>query len=168
MATAAEIAQKEIAEALTEGLLAGFAGGTSFTTVKRGIFPVQSSGLKTHNINYEDQWLKTRTGGGQELVKVGTRQFTRLYAGGVIEHEKLEEFGLSEFDVTNFLKSVLQEQRINVRLFQNCKAIVRGDWSYSYEIVSESSSIALVIARETINFKGTEVFVHAFLLCPVR
>jgi hypothetical protein len=168
MASASETAQREIAEALTEGLLAGFAGGTSFTTVKRGIFPIQSSGVKTHNINYEDQWLKSRTGGGQELVKVGTRQFTRLYAGGVIELEKLEEFGITEIDVTTFLKSVLQEQRTNVRLFENCKAIVRGDWSYSYEIVSESSSVALVIAKETINFKSTEVFVHAFLLCPVK
>jgi hypothetical protein len=168
MASASETSQKEIAEALTEGLLAGFARGTSFTTVKRGIFAFQSSSVKTHSINYEDQWLKAKTGGGQELVKVGVRQYTRLYAGGVIEPEKLEKLGITEFDVSNFLKSVLQEQRTNVRLFENSKPIVRDDWTYLYEIVSESSSVPITISRETITFKGTDVFVHAFLLCPVK
>jgi hypothetical protein len=161
-------AQKDIAAALAEGLMAGFATNSSFSSVKRGIFAFQSSSVKTQNFSYEDQWLRAKTGGGQEVVKVGARQFTRLYAGGLIDQAQLEKLAITEFDVNNFLKSILKEHREKVRLFSACPPIVRDQWSYSYEILTESPAISLTVSKETISYQKEEVFVHAFLLCPVR
>jgi hypothetical protein len=161
-------AQKEIAAALAEGLMVGFASNSSFSSAKRGVFSFRSSSVKTQNFSYEDQWLKAKTGGGQEVVKVGSRQFTRLYAGGVVDQAKLEKLAITEFDVNNFLKSILKEQREKVRLFNSCPPIARDQWTYSYEILAESPAISLTVSKETIWYQREEVFVHAFLLCPVR
>jgi hypothetical protein len=168
MVSTEDKAQKEIAAALAEGLMVGFASNSSFSSVKRGVFAFQSSSVKTQNFSYEDQWLRAKTGGGQEVVKVGSRQFTRLYAGGLIDQAKLEKLSITEFDVNNFLKSILKEHRAKVRLFSNCPPIARDQWTYSYEILVESPSVSLTVSREIISYQEEEVFVHAFLLCPVR
>src|SRR3989344_2750051 len=92
-------------ELLTEGLSRGYAGKTKAETVIRSGFVLE----KSHYVDgstggtYHDEWLPTRTGGGQELAVIEEEKITRLYAGGVISPKQLEKLGITEKEVIGYL-----------------------------------------------------------------
>jgi len=158
---------KDIEAGLTKGLVSGYGGETEFTTAMRGPFQLNASHLETGDLTYHDEWLPNRTGGGQEIVRVGEQQFTRLYAGGAIEEEKLKVLGISKKAVIAFLKDTILEQQQQTRLFAPCSPEPTGDWSYSYQIRDRDESAPVTVGKETISYKDQVVFVHSFLLCPI-
>jgi hypothetical protein len=159
---------KKIEEALTAGLLNGYAGKTEFGMVARGDFNLQSSILREGGITYVDQWLPRDTGGGQELVRVDKEEFTRLYAGGVIDQEKLASLGIRVEDVIKHLIERISSLGEKTRLFTNCHPDKVGEWGYGYTILEREPEVGAMIAKETITFQDQLVFVHYFLLSQVR
>ncbi|MCL5125399.1 MAG: hypothetical protein M1511_13065 [Deltaproteobacteria bacterium] len=106
-------------------------------------------------------------GGGQEVIEIDGKKFTRLYAGGTIALEELAELGLTKKDVIRYLKSKLKELGNRTRLLENCR-VEDGDWDYDYFLLDVDSDIPLTTAQEMIRFRGKRFFVHSFLLCPIE
>ncbi len=158
---------KLIQMALTRGLLSGYGGKSDFAKVKRGTFNLNSSHFEDKLITYHDEWLPANTGGGHELVRVGSTQYTRLYAGGIISKLKLTHLGITETDIINFLKLTIIDQKHRTRLFNSCLPKSDGVWQYSYQVLEKDPSISVTLGKETIKFKAKTVFVHYFLLCPI-
>ena len=158
---------KDIEAGLTRGLVSGYGGETNFSTITRGSFPFKASHLEENGLTYHDEWLSASTGGGQELLKVRDQQFTRLYAGGVVQESTLTELGITEEDVIAFLKSTILEQQENTRLFKACKPEPANDWSYSYQILDREEALPITFGKETISYRDRVVFVHSFLLCLI-
>jgi len=158
---------KEIAAGLTQGLVAGYAGKTDFSEVKRGGFSFKSSHLETEQSKYHDEWLVANVGGGQEIIDLNGQQFTRLYAGGIVDEEELANLGTNKEEVINFLKKTIFELNEQTRLFNNCQSKPNNDWFYSYTIIDRNQALPITTAREQIFYKNRVVFVHNFLLCPI-
>lgn len=150
---------------LAKGLLAGFAGKSVFGSAKRGGFSLTSSEVSfpSENAQYIDQWIGKQSGGGQEIVQVGDKTATRVYAGGTVPHEVLSGLGIVEGDIMAYLKEKLTELSGVTRLTKAIEPITDGDWRYVYDIVGEVSEIGLTIGKETIWYKETAVFTHVFL-----
>lgn len=163
--------KKEIADLLTEGLLKGYAGDSFSETPWRGPFKVESSehvkiDPETEEVtgHYIDQFFADRTGGGQEIAQLDKTITTRLYAGGTIGLEELKLLGLTNKDVTGYLKRKITELGGQTRLDLPCLPKPDGDWQYSYEILGQLNSVPLTIGIEKINFKETMVFAHGIFL----
>jgi hypothetical protein len=154
-------------EHLTRGLLSGFAGKSDFAELERGGFRFKTSDVSDENFKYHDEWLDAKVGGGQELLQVGDLGFTRLYAGGVLNDAQLSVLGISESDISAFLKNALVALEQNTRLEKECTFSV-DNWDYRYEVVATAPIIGMIVGKESISFKQREVFVHYFLLCPVE
>ncbi|MCL4384128.1 hypothetical protein M1116_01620 [Patescibacteria group bacterium] len=157
----------DIEQGLTHGLLAGYGGQTESAKITRGSFPLRSSHLEESGLTYHDEWLRARTGGGQEIVRVGEQGYTRLYAGGVLPEEELSKLSLDEKAVISQLKAFIIDLGSQTRLFQDCHPDARADWRYDYHVHETDPHLPVTIAKETISFRGQVVFVHDFLLCPV-
>jgi len=155
-----------IKQGLTQGLIAGYGGKTKFSTVDRGEFQLNTSHLKTDDLNYHDEWLQARVGGGQELIEVAGQRFTRLYAGGIIEETVLKELKITEKEIIGFLKLSIMTLKEKTRLFQNAN-FKNENWLYSYQILDRDRNLPIITAKESITYKNTIIFVHNFLLCPV-
>lgn len=157
-------------ELLTEGLSNGYAGKTEVETVDRGGFKFKRSRYadEATRKTYHDEWLSARTGGGQELASVGEEKVTRLYAGGVISPEQLEKLGITKKDVIGYLIKKVGELGNKTRLFEDCTPAPDGDWQYVYKITDRIESVELTRALEAINYKGIQVFVHGFEICPIK
>lgn len=158
----------DIESALTEGLLDGYAGVSDFTNIERAGIQGKESNIETDGKKYTDQWFAKGTGGGQELVNVDGIYFTRLYAGGVTHAEILEELGLSAKDVTRYLKSKIVELKSQTRLFSDCTPDADGDWQYLYSIIKRDDAFEFVAGEELIIYKGVKVFMHMFMLSPIK
>ncbi len=154
-------------EILTKGLGEGYAGHTDVTTTTRGDFTLKVSDYKGPEGSYHDEWLPTKTGGGQELATTGDETITRLYAGGVAKDEILSKLGISEKDVIKYLINKVGELGGNTRLFDECLPSPDGEWRYSYQITDSFPSFNLTRALETIKYMDELVFVHAFEICKV-
>lgn len=161
------MSSKLIQMALTRGLLSGYGGKTVFAKVKRGTFSLNSSHFEDKLITYHDEWLPANTGGGQELVRVGSTQYTRIYAGGIISNSILTQLKITEGEIINFLKLTILDQKHRTRLFKSCLPKSDGVWQYTYQVLEKNPSISATLGKETIKFKGKTVFVHYFLLCPI-
>lgn len=159
---------KEIKDLLTKGLSSGFAGKTTSASVVRGGFPVETSHYEGKEGIYHDEWFANRIGGGQEIVEVSGKKYTRVYAGGVIHQELLNELGITKKDITGYLKKKLLELKGETRLFDECEPNSDDEWSYLYTIIDRELEIPLTAGKEEIQFRGKTVFVHEFLLCPVE
>lgn len=157
--------KENISNALTQGLLAGYGGKSQFTSVNRGSFDLKSSHLQQDDIVYHDEWTNN---GGQELVKVKEELFTRVYAGGEVNSEILQSLNISDTDVTNNLKSRIAELGDKTRLFSNCKAETINNWDYEYKIIDNNNEVSVTTGKETISFKGQIVFIHVFVLSPIK
>ncbi|MBI2310579.1 hypothetical protein HYU90_02010 [Candidatus Collierbacteria bacterium] len=157
-------------ELLTEGLSKGYAGKTKIETVVRGGFKFKQSRYVDESTGgiYHDEWLSARTGGGQELAVIGEEKVTRLYAGGVISPDQLEKLGITKKDVIGYLIRKVGELGNKTRLFEDCTPAPDGDWQYVYKVTDKIESVGLTRALETINYKGVQVFVHGFEICPIR
>jgi hypothetical protein len=159
---------KEIKRALTNGLVTGYAGGKP-ADVSRAGFAVKASHVEQEGSVYHDEWFVGKhLGGGQELVLVNGQRFTRLYAGGTPEPEVLEPLGITENDVNTYLKNQIIEHGENTRLFEDCTPEAEGDWRYAYNVTSSDASIGVTTGMEKIDYRGTVVHIHAFILSPVK
>jgi hypothetical protein len=158
---------KKIKTLLARGLERGFAGETITGMAKRGGFNLKSSHFENDSGTYHDEWYTNRTGGGQEIVKTGNQTFTRVYAGGTIPLEKLQQLGISEKDVMGFLKKQILINGEKIRLNTNFRPKVNGDWQYSYQVLDTSKEIPLTFGKEIIKYKGHLVFVHDFIISPI-
>jgi len=153
---------------LSQGLNAGFAGGTDMRSDERGGFKIKSSHFDNEDGTYHDEWIADRTGGGQEIVVAEGVTYTRVYAGGTITLEALAEMDISVGDVMAFLKKNIIEGGENTRLFSDYCPEVQGDWQYSYTILEEVPNIPLTLGKEVIKYHGVVVFIHDFLITPVE
>lgn len=154
-------------ELLTEGLTTGYAGKNSAQTWS-GCFETTTSQLVTTDGVYRDVWKADRAGGGQEMATTGNRMVTRLYGGGTVSHDKLNELGLTKKDVTKYLKSKILELKGSTRLYEECNPEPDGDWQYAYQIILKLEDIPLTQAIELINYRGVRVFAHAFIISPIE
>jgi len=157
-------------ELLTEGLSKGYAGKTKIETIDRGGLAFKQSRYvdEATGKTYHDEWLSARTGGGQELAVIGEEKITRLYAGGVISPKQLEKLGITEKEVIGYLIKKVEELGNKTRLFEDCAPAPDGDWQYVYKVTDKIESVGLTRALETITFKGAQVFVHGFEICPIK
>lgn len=157
--------QEKISQALTTGLVAGYGGKTEFNKITRGGFNLKSSHFQNDEIIYHDEWTNN---GGQELVIVNGESFTRLYGGGVTNPEVLKSLNISEDDVINNLKNRIVELGDKTRLFSDFKAETRDDWDYEYKILDRNEEIKITTGKETISFNNQPVFIHVFVLSPIK
>lgn len=154
---------------LTLGLQKGFGGETEFAQSERAGFSISVSHFEDAESGgvYHDEWAANRAGGGQELVRVGEQQYTRVYAGGTISYEALAALGITKQDVIAFLMKMIQQLGGATRLHDSCAPVVDGDWEYAYEVKESLPAIPMTVGKESIKFKGEVVFVHYFLLTEV-
>lgn len=153
---------------LTAGLLSGYGGKTVFENILRGTLSGKSSVLTGPDGTYIDQWFTGEsTGGGQELVETPAGRVTRLYAGGTLPPEKLNELGLEEKTVLGKLVYFINEAGEKTRLSEGYSASSEK-WKYKYRIIETIPELDLTIAMETITYGDTAVFTHAFLISPIR
>lgn len=158
---------------LTLGLQKGYGGETEFVQKDRAGFSVSVShfedpaGADGQPAVYHDEWVADRAGGGQELVRVGEQQYTRVYAGGTISYEAMASLGITKQDVIAFLVKMIQQLGGATRLHESCAPVVDGDWEYAYEVKESLPTIPMTVGKESIKFKGEVVFVHYFLLTEV-
>ena len=150
-----------------EGLSSGFAGKTNHGFTPRGSFRLANSTLDDGRQEYNDAWV---IGGGQELIRTVDKQaYTRVYAGDVINAEGLFKLGIYEDQVIDFLASVLREHAISTRADENFELKpTDSDWAYSYEVIFHSEDPFVITGKETISYKGTNVFLHMHTLSKVR
>ncbi len=160
--------EKDESSVLTEGLQEGFAGGEGIESSKRGGFSIKVSHIVDAKGNvYHDEWSADRAGGGQELIEVDGKQFTRVYAGGTIPLEKLQELGTTKKEVMKYLKKQITENGSKTRLYSDFNPEPEGDWKYSYKIIDTEEEIPLTTGKESVYFKENLVFVHDLVISPV-
>lgn len=153
---------------MAKGLKSGYAGKGERLSVKRGPFPLvaEEIAFPEEDAAYNDHWIARRVGGGQEIARSGQEMATRVFAGGIVNPEALIPLGIKESDVLTHLKATLSELAETTRLNENVTHS-EGDWQYAYEVIKSFPEVPLTIGLETIKYKNTPVFVHAFLNAPV-
>lgn len=161
----------EIKLAFAESLKHTFS--TESQTSERDGFPITTNGLSNGEVLSTDQWAghNPRTTGGQEIVKVGSITYTRVYAGGVIkDYEKLKAHGITEQGVIGFLTEVILTYSDQTRLDESCELPI-GSWTYTYT-PSYHPDIPMWTGVELIyhmSDRGDDdvVFRHSFMICPI-
>jgi hypothetical protein len=154
---------------MSEGLAAGYAGGTERVTVHRGNFDLESTNYTSSDGGeHSDQWIANMTGGGQEIARINGETATRLHAGGTIPLEELAKLGLTKKDVIRFLKQSILEAHGQTRLGENYVANPQDEWQYEYRILDRKDELGLTVGMETITYEGHLVFAHGFLNSPVK
>lgn len=153
---------------LANALKKSFGGQSTYSKVLRGKVTFESGHFEENGSVYHDEWTGVTLGGGQELVQVGEQKYTRVYAGGNLDYAQLEKLGTLEGEVIGYLKKVITTIGEQIRLDKDVTKQSEGDWAYEYKIFSKETAIPLIVGREAISFKNTEVFIHFFLLCPVK
>jgi hypothetical protein len=159
---------KDTDRLLNVGLVTGYGGGTEIKKhVKRGAFEVTTSTYTSPDGDvYHDEWTDS---GGQEIVRTKDgSEATRVYAGRVLEAEKLAELGIASGDVIKRLKSWITRLGETTRLDEPCHPEPDGDWGYSYDILQRDvEGIPLTISLERQTYKGTTVFAHSISKSPI-
>jgi hypothetical protein len=159
---------KEIKVILTAGLLNGYLTNNTVREQRISSFKFQNTGYSSPEGVYEDRWIGKSSGGGQEVVKVNGIEYTRVYAGGCLEKEKLEKLGITKEDIDKFRKEALLELTDQTRL-DDVASYQTGFWDYGYDIEDEfEGEFGVIQGMEQINYNEERVFLHRFLLCPVR
>ena len=159
----------ETSRILSEGLAAGYAGGTERQVVQRGPFQIESTQYTSpEGGEHSDQWIADMTGGGQEIARINGETTTRLHAGGTFPLETLKRLGLAKKDVIGFLKRSILASEGKTRLGSDYAPDAQGDWQYSYRILDREDEIGLTAGKEVITYKGEKVFVHDLLNSPVK
>ncbi|PIZ96825.1 MAG: hypothetical protein COX79_04495, partial [Candidatus Levybacteria bacterium CG_4_10_14_0_2_um_filter_36_16] len=138
---------------LAGGLSAGYAGGSRIEDVARGGFHLKSSHIKTSDGIYHDEWAAHRAGGGQEIVSVEDKIYTRVYAGGTISLEKLKQLGVEESEVGDYLKRKLTELGDKTRFDEDCSPEPDGEWQYTYKVMNREDDIPLIVGYEHLLFQ---------------
>jgi len=157
---------QKVKHGLTSGLLAGYAGKTDFKGIFRGGFEMKQSHFTDNEITYHDEWLPNRTGGGQEFVEIGGQKFTRLYAGGLVNEQSLQELGIDENEVISTLINQIKLAGDKTRLDADYES-TDENWKYCYKVKKQIDEVGLLVGREKIKYQGKLVFIHYFLLSPI-
>jgi hypothetical protein len=157
--------KNKIENALTQGLLAGYGGQTKFEKITRGSFDISSSHFENDEIVYHDEWT---TGGGQEIVKIGGSVFTRVYAGGIVDESILNKLGITPQDINKNLIYRINELGSATRLFNDCQPEKLNEWDYEYKILDNDLEVRVTVGKESIKYKNQLVFVHCFVLSPIK
>ncbi len=160
---------KKVENALTQGLMEGYAGKEVKPIIRAG-FQGKASHVELPNGDvYHDEWFTPNfSGGGQELIRIGEEQFTRLYAGGTPEPAVLETMGLTPKDVSRYLKRKITELGDKTRLFEDCSPEPDDEWQYGYKVTGNDQATKVTTGMESITYQGATVHIHAFILCPLR
>ena len=150
---------------LDTGLQSGFASQGTYNTVNRAGFQLSATHVVKDGGVYHDEYV---TGGGNELARtVDGQAIIRTYAGDTISAEKLNQLGISEEEVLNFLKRIILEHANDTRFDQDFE-LLQGEWQYNYKVTYTSEDPYLITGIETIRYAGQQVFVHAFNISNVR
>lgn len=158
--------ESKISAALAKGLTAGFAGKSTFEKIVRGKFPMVSSSYCEDGISYMDQWFPGHMGGGQEILEVDGKRYTRVYAGGTVADTVLSPLGISKSDVMECLKKTLLTAADKTR-FSDPYRIEDGEWKYQYTPGEPDETTGMITGKEIISYKNTPVFVHLFIISSV-
>lgn len=161
------MSKEAIESALTEGLLTGFTKGNT-ERIDRNGFSGKGSIVPLDGGQYIDQYFGKESGGGQELVEVDGKRFTRLYAGGVVPASMLRTLGITHQEVMNFLGESLVALGESTRLFKDSSYGSEKGWNYQYKIISRDDLIGVTSGIETICYIEDKVFAHHFVLSPVK
>ena len=162
--------EKVIAKGLTSGLLGGYAGEGYVHNMKKGggIVDGKASHVKVEGGEYHDEWITgERTGGGQEVLVIGDKKYTRVYAGGATNEPILRQLGLTVNDVGNYLVDTLRELGDTTRLSKDCTPEPDGRWQYMYKVTQIYGNTGTITGVETIHYDQLLVHVHAFAMCPI-
>jgi hypothetical protein len=157
--------REKISKALTDGLVSGYGGKTEFRKSTRGSFEISSSHFEKDGIVYHDEWTN---GGGQEIIDVDGESFTRVYAGCVADEKILNNLKITHRDVIQNLVSRIKELGDKTRLFNNCSVEEINDWKYSYQVLDNDNEIGVTVGKEIIKYQDKTVFVHCFVLSPIK
>ena len=162
---------ERVDELLAKGLAAGYAGKIKPVEANRGPFVGKQVIylLGDHDGGtYSDEWYASANGGGQEIAKTNGDTATRLYAGGIINPEKLAELGITEEEIMAYHKNKLTELGSRTRLQENCIPEPDGKLQYDYEVLEHLEELGLTIGLESITYDGNLVFAHGFLKSPIK
>lgn len=155
--------ESKVSQALAKGLTAGFAGKSTFEKIVRGKFPMVSSSYAEEGISYIDQWFPGHMGGGQEILEVEGKRYTRVYAGGTVADSVLSPLGISKADVMECLKKTLLAAGEKTR-FDEQYLREDGAWKYQYTPADPDETTGMISGKEIISYKNTPVFVHLFII----
>lgn len=156
----------KVSHALAKGLTAGFAGKSTFEKIARGKFPMVSSSYTDDGLSYIDQWFPGHMGGGQEILEVDGKRYTRVYAGGTVEDSVLSPLGILKTDVMECLKKTLLAAAEKTR-FDEPYQREDGAWKYEYTPAEPDETTGMISGKEIISYKNTPVFVHLFIISSV-
>ena len=152
---------------LAKGLLEGYAGKSERGSADRAGFSVETSDYSGPEGKYHDEWAADYNGGGQELTETNDREkATRVYAGGTLSADKLQELGITKKDVIGKLIFFVNELKEGTRLDKDAK-LIDGLWEYTYKVLKSVSKIPVDVGEEKIKYKGNLVFVHYHIISPV-
>jgi hypothetical protein len=154
-------------ELISEGLKQNFDGEATYGQVNQGDLTFSTSQLKTEEGHHHDQWIQSQTTGGLETAKTESGTLIRSYAGGIVKKEVLNELGVNESQILEFLKKIIVNHSEKVRLYSDFN-FRNGDFSYEYKVTEQIPEVSLTLGKETITYKDTIVFVHTFSICNVE
>lgn len=157
--------KEKISQALTTGLINGYGGKTEFAKINRAGFEMDSSHFQNEEIIYHDEWTNN---GGQELIKVDNELFTRVYAGGAVDENIRQSLDIKEHQISNNLRTSIIEFGDKTRLFSNFKGKTVDNWDYEYQIIDHNSEINVTTGKETMSINGHTIFIHVFVLSPIK
>lgn len=150
---------------LVEGLEKSFSRKLKLEDTERGGVVFSVVHMEDGDVSYHDEFID---GGGQELAKSGENTLTRVYGGSTIPPKELAKLGITVDDVLKQLVKQVKKLGATTRLYVDSGRQIDGRWQYEYQIKERYPQIPLTIGVETITYKGQLVFVHGFLICPVR
>lgn len=160
--------EKNSKDILAKGLLEGYVGKTIRGSIKRAGFDLKTSDYSGPEGKYHDEWAADFNGGGQELTKAGNgEKATRVYAGGTLSAEKLQELGLIKDDVIRKLFFFVNKLGDGTRLDQDAE-VEEGVWKYTYKVLKSVKEIPVDLGEEEIRYNDNLVFVHYHIISPVK
>jgi len=158
---------KESKAILAQGLLEGYVGKSIRGSIKRSGFDLETSDYTGPEGKYHDEWAADFNGGGQELAETTDgKKATRVYAGGTLSADKLQELGLAKKDVIGKLVFFVNQLKDGTRLDQNAEK-TDGVWKYTYKVLRSVQEIPLDLGEEEIRFNENLVFIHFHIISPV-
>lgn len=160
--------EKNSKDILAKGLLEGYVGKTVRGSVLRAGFDLKTSDYSGPEGRYHDEWAADFNGGGQELTETGNgKKATRVYAGGTLSADKLQELGLIKKDVIRKLAFFVNELKDGTRLDENAE-MTEGVWKYTYKVLKSVKEIPVDLGEEEIRYNDNLVFVHYHIISPVK
>lgn len=152
---------------LAKGLLEGYVGKSIRGSVERSGFSLETSDYKGPEGRYHDEWAADFNGGGQELTETESgKKATRVYAGGTLSADKLQELGLTKKDVIGKLVTFVNQLGDGTRLDVDAE-VEEGSWKYTYKVLKSVKEIPVDVGEEEIRYNDNLVFVHYHVVSPV-